>query len=148
MVPDQITREIVIAAPPARVWALITEAEHLRAWFAFDGAEIDLRPGGAMVLRWQEHGAYHARIETIEPPRRFTWRWAHRPDRQPDAANSTRVEFTLAPEGTGTRLRVVESGFRSLALLEAEQAQAASDNTQGWSGGFAALHDYALKIPA
>jgi uncharacterized protein YndB with AHSA1/START domain len=148
MVPEQIEHEVVIAAPPERVWALLTEAEHIREWFAFDGAEIDLRPGGALVMRWQEHGTYHARIEAVEPPHRFAYRWSHLPDREPEAGNATLVAFTLAPEGTGTRLRVVESDFRALALPEEEQAEAASANTQGWSGGLSALQDYALKVPA
>jgi uncharacterized protein YndB with AHSA1/START domain len=51
MVPDQIERETVINAPVERVWELITEAEHLGRWFGDAGAEIDLRPGGAMILR-------------------------------------------------------------------------------------------------
>jgi hypothetical protein len=35
---------------------------------ASDAAEIDLRPGGEMVLRWDEHGSYRARVEAVEPP--------------------------------------------------------------------------------
>ena len=31
MVPEQIAHEIVIDAPVDRVWAIITEAEHIRA---------------------------------------------------------------------------------------------------------------------
>ena len=40
MVPDKIERETFIAAPVERVWALITEAEHLGRWFGDAGAEI------------------------------------------------------------------------------------------------------------
>ena len=148
MVPEQIAHEIVIDAPVDRVWAIITEAEHIRAWFAFDGATIDLRPGGELVMTWQEHGVYHARIERIEPERRFSWRWARLPGEEPREGDSTLVEFTLAPEGTGTRLRVVESGFRDLDLSEAERAQWAADNTQGWEGGLAQLQDYARRLAA
>ena len=54
MIPDRIERETVINAPVERVWELITEAEHLGRWFGDAGAEIDLRPGGALVLRWSE----------------------------------------------------------------------------------------------
>ena len=36
-------------------------------------------------------------------------------------------ELTLTPEGAGTRLRVVESGFRDLDLPDAERAQWASE---------------------
>jgi transketolase C-terminal domain/subunit len=73
----QIERETVIAAPVERVWALLTEAEHVGRWFCDDGAEIDLRPGGAMVLRWTEHGTTHARVVdvySIKPIDAFTLR--------------------------------------------------------------------------
>ena len=49
MAPDTIEREITIAAPVERVWTILTQAEHIGSWFADAGAEIDLRPGGAMV---------------------------------------------------------------------------------------------------
>ena len=60
VVPNAITREIDIDAPPDVVWAIVTEARHLAGWFS-DEAEIDLRPGGAMVLTWRGHGTYEAR---------------------------------------------------------------------------------------
>ena len=101
MVPHEIAHEIVVAAPVDRVWAIITEPEHIQAWFAFDGATIDLRPGGELVMTWKEHGTYHARIERIEPPHRFAWRWARLPGEQPRPGDSTLVEFTLTPEGDG-----------------------------------------------
>lgn len=148
MVPEQIEREIVIDAPVERIWAMLTGAEHIRQWFAFDGATIDLRPGGALVMHWKEHGTFHARIEQIDPPRRFSYRGARLPDEQPGAGNSTLVEFTLTPEGSGTRLRVVESGFTTLDLPEAEQAEQAAGNVQGWGGGFAALQEYAERQAA
>ena len=125
MVPNEITHEIVVDAPVDRVWAIITEPEHIQAWFAFDGATIDLRPGGELVMTWKEHGTYHARIERIEPPHSFAWRWARLPG-----------------------LRVVESGFRDLDLPEAEKSQWAADNTQGWQGGFDALQTHAVGVAA
>lgn len=148
MVPEQIEQEVIIDAPLERVWAIITEAEHIRQWFAFDGAEIDLRPGGTLVMRWQEHGTFPARIEAVEPPRRFSYRWAHVSGDEPSEGNSTLVEFTLSPAGAGTRLRVVESGFRDLHLTEAEQAGWVADNVQGWAGGLAALQEYVARETA
>ena len=99
---DSITREVVIDAPVDRVWQLVTEAEHLGRWFGDAGAEVDLRPGGAMELRWSEHGSSRGRIEAVEPPRRFAFRWAPFKDPggiDPTDGNSTRVEFTLSEEG-------------------------------------------------
>src|ERR671916_1264305 len=135
MVTDQIERETVIDAPVERVWALITEAEHLGRWFGDAGAEIDLRPGGAMVLRWTEHGTSRGRVVAVEPPTRFSYRWAPFKDpggEEPVEGNSTLVEFTLTPEGRGTRLRVVESGFASLAAPDEQRVENHAGNTRGW----------------
>ena len=54
MVRDQIEHDVDIDAPVERVWAVITEPEHVRAWYAFDGAEIDggLTLGGKTGLRF------------------------------------------------------------------------------------------------
>src|ERR687889_119242 len=72
---DRIERDIVIAAPLERVWELITSAEHVGRWFGDAGAEIDLRPGGALSFSWRDHGTVHGRVEAVEPPHRFAYRW-------------------------------------------------------------------------
>ena len=77
VVPDAIIREIEIEAPPDVVWGIVTEARHLAGWLS-DEAEIDLRPGGAMLLTWRGHGVYRARVETAEPPCVFAFRWVLR----------------------------------------------------------------------
>jgi uncharacterized protein YndB with AHSA1/START domain len=149
MVTDQIEREIVINAPVERVWELITDAEHLGRWFGDAGAEIDLRPGGAMVLRWTEYGATHARVVAVEPHTRFAYRWAPFKDpggQEPDAGNSTLVEFTLQPDGDATRLRVVESGFSGLATSEAQRVENLEGNTEGWEHETVQLREYAEKV--
>ena len=151
MVPDRIERETFINAPIERVWALITEAQHLGRWFGDAGATVDLRPGGEMVLRWEEHGTSHARVVAVEPPTRFSYRWAPFKDpggEEPVDGNSTLVEFTLAPEGDGTRLRVVESGFASLATSEDQRVRNHASNTGGWQVELDELHDYAARVAA
>jgi uncharacterized protein YndB with AHSA1/START domain len=149
VVPDQIERETLIAAPVERVWALITEAEHVGRWFGNAGAEIDLRPGGAMAVRWADSGTKRARVVVVEPHSRFSYRWAPYDDPggdEPVEGNSTLVEFTLAPEGDGTRLRVVESGFASLATSEQQQAENHAGNTDGWRRELDELVGYAQKV--
>jgi len=149
MVPDQIERETVISAPVERVWSLITEAEHLGRWFGDAGAEIDLRPGGAMVLRWAGHGASRGRVVAVERPTRFSYRWAPFADpggEEPVEGNSTLVEFTLRPESDATRLRVVESGFASLAASEQQRARNVDSNTEGWEHETGELREYAEKV--
>ena len=151
MVPDQIERETVIDAPVERVWELITEAEHLGRWFGDAGAEIDLRPGGAMVLRWTEHGTSRGRVVAVEPHTRFSYRWAPFKDPsgdEPGEGNSTLVEFTLQPDGDATRLRVVESGFATLATSEAQRAENHKGNSAGWRQELDELREYAEKVAA
>lgn len=139
MPTDQIEREVFITTPPERVWEVLTGADHLAVWFAYDGAEIDLRPGGAVAFTWAEHGRFLGRVERVEAPRVLAFRWARPANEEPRPGNSTLVEFTLQPESGGTRLRVVEQGFAS---LEGDQHQALEDNTAGWLGGFESLVEY------
>lgn len=148
MVPDRIERETVIDAPVERVWELITEPEHVGRWFGDAGAEIDLRPGGELVLRWAEHGTTYGTVVAVEPHSRFSYRWA--PFREPAGGrpvdgNSTLVEFSLAAEGDGTRLRVVETGFASLYASDEQRAGNHASNTRGWRQELDELRDYAAK---
>jgi uncharacterized protein YndB with AHSA1/START domain len=127
--PDRIVRTVEIAHPPSRVWAAITTAEGLGAWFG-DTATIDLRPGGAAQMTWTSGDRAQMRIERVEEPAvfGFTWGISGLADDDP---RRTYVEFTLEPTGAGTRLTVVESGF---AQLPGEAHRKAFDgNTGGWA---------------
>jgi uncharacterized protein YndB with AHSA1/START domain len=149
MVPEQIERETVIAAPVERVWTLLTQAEHLGRWFGDTGAEIDLRPGGAFSLSWEQHGTVRGRVVDVEPNERFSYRWIVIGDREhgdPVEGNSTLVEFTLHAEGDGTRLRVVESGFDSLEAEAEKQTERVEDNRRGWGIKVADLREYAERV--
>jgi uncharacterized protein YndB with AHSA1/START domain len=149
VVPEQIERETVIAAPVERVWTLLTEAEHLGRWFGDAGAELDLRPGGALSLSWEEHGTVRGRVVDVEAPNRFSYRWFALPETDggdPVEGNSTLVEFTLEAEGGGTRLRVVESGFDKLFAEPAKQNERAEGNRKGWASELAELADYAERV--
>ncbi|HEY2595692.1 MAG TPA: SRPBCC domain-containing protein [Chloroflexota bacterium] len=137
--PDSIERELVLPAPPARVWAALTQADLLAAWFG-TRATIDLRPGGELVFTWDRAGESRITnrgvIEAVDPPRRFAFRWQSSPDLLP----LTLVEFTLEPHPEGTRLRLVESGF---ATLPPELRGGSHErNTRGWQRGLDQLAQY------
>ena len=143
---DSIEHEVLIQAPIALVWTLVTEAEHLARWYAFDGADIELRPGGRLAFRSKEHGEFRGRVERVDPPHRFAFRFVgHEPDHDPNSGNSTLVEFQLRAEGTATRLRVIESGFAALTRATEGDASKASISLAGWRGGFEALAAYAAQ---
>jgi uncharacterized protein YndB with AHSA1/START domain len=147
---DRIERHVFIAAPVQRVWELITSADHLGRWFGDAGAEVELRPGGALSLSWSDFGTFHGRVEAVEPPHRIVYRWlsAKNTKEEPTPANSTLIEFTLAAEGDATRLAVVESGFDGLEVDADERAAAFASHTTGWKEELDELADYALGSPA
>jgi len=148
MVPDQIEREIVIDAPVETVWAVLTDVKHVAHGSTDATATVDLRPGGLIELRYEEWGTILHRIVAVEPVRSFSYRWARPTDVEPVAGNSTLVEFTLTPEGTGTRLRVVESGFRDLDIPDEEKIARATENTGGWEEYLAEDKTYAESLTA
>ena len=148
MVPGQIEKEVLIAAPVGRVWAVITQPEHVGSWFGDSGAEVDLRPGGAIIIRWADYGTGYGIVERVEPPRLFAWRGALIGHTEVRADNSTLVTFTLSPEGEGTRLRVVESGFDTLAIPADEALKQAEGNVEGWEIKTAELAAYVAGLDA
>src|SRR2546421_11535336 len=100
--PDRIERTVEVAHPPQKVWAALTTAEGLGAWFGNE-ATIDLRPGGAARMRWTGGQAVDMRGERGEEPVvfGFTWRIHGLPEDDP---RRTYVEFTLEPAGEGSPL--------------------------------------------
>ncbi len=121
MAPDTVEREILIDAPPRVVWSIVTEAEHLAGC-----------------------GTYEGRVETVDPPRLFAFRWQTR-EGEFSEANSTLVVMTLEAEETGTRLRVVESGFATLPWPDNARARYADENSKGWLTELDELRDYVAR---
>jgi uncharacterized protein YndB with AHSA1/START domain len=128
--PDRIERTVELAHPPGTVWAALTTAEGLGSWFGDAGASVELRPGGQATMTWASGDSVSMRIERVEEPTvfGFTWPINGLPDDDP---RRTYVEFTLTPDGAGTRLTVVESGFAQLP--EDDYRKAFEGNTEGWA---------------
>ncbi len=136
--PDRIERTVEIAHPPAKVWAALTTAEGLSAWFGQE-VRIDLRPGGSAWMKWDNGHTADMRVERVEEPTVFGFTW-HIYGLPEDDPRRTYVEFTLQSAGAGTRLTVVESGFAQLP--EDAYRTAYHGNTQGWASELGELADY------
>lgn len=147
MTNDRIERELVLAAPPERVWAALTVPEQMAGWFG-TRVELDLRPGGDALFVWEGEEPSVSRIEVVEPFRRFAFRW-HAPGGNPalpvEETASTLVEFTLEAIPEGTRLTLVESGFAELPPDVRDAARA--DNEGGWYEELADLVAYLSVAP-
>ena len=115
---DRIQRDVLIAAPPEVVWEVVTESEHVTEWFS--DAAFEARPGATGTI-----STFEIRIEEVEPPRRFSFRW-----------EGLLVEFTLTAEDGQTRLSLVESGFEGRGGYKAE-------HETGWTKFLGQLREYA-----
>jgi uncharacterized protein YndB with AHSA1/START domain len=131
LVLDRIEREIVIDAPVDVVWAVVTEPEQISRWLS-DSVELDLRPGGEARFVWAGRGTVEARVERVEPPHVFAFRWVPALSAELTDGNLLLVEFTLTPEGQGTRLTVVETGFAQLAGSEEDRREHFDGHRRGW----------------
>lgn len=147
---DRIEQEIVIAAPVERVWAVLTEPDHIGQWFGGRPADFDLRPGAIMGLDHGKHGKFPTRIEKVDPPHYLSYRWASGyPGQVADEENSTLVEFSLAAEGDGTRLRLVETGFAGLTIPADRYEDASHEShSRGWLEVLPGLRKYAEQTAA
>jgi uncharacterized protein YndB with AHSA1/START domain len=136
--PDRIERSLELAHPPAQVWAALTTAEGLSAWFG-EKATIDLRPGGAAQMTFESGVIVDMRVERVEEPATFgfTWRIPDLPDHDP---RRTYVEFTLEAAGAGTRLRVIETGFAQLS--DDSRRSTYDSHAEGWEKELGDLADY------
>lgn len=139
MTDDRIEREILIAAAPERVWPLVAES----GFWATDDESVRgtaVAEGQSLVARHSEHGDFPMRVEKVDPPYYLAVRWVSAfPGEALREDNSTLVELTLTPEGDGTRLRVVESGFAALPTSDDNHRNVINDHTAGWEQCFAAL---------
>jgi uncharacterized protein YndB with AHSA1/START domain len=136
--PDRIERSVELAHPPTKVWAALTTSEGLSAWFG-DKATIDLRPGGAAQMTFKSGLTVDMRVERVEEPALFSFTW-QLPDLPEDDPRRTYVEFTLAADGAGTRLRVVETGFAQLP--HDSRRKTYDSHAEGWANELGELADY------
>jgi uncharacterized protein YndB with AHSA1/START domain len=141
MVPSVIERDILIEAPVGVVWDVVTQPEQIGRWFS-DAAEIDVRPGGEGSLSWQEYGTIRLRVEAVDRPHLFSFRWVYPEAADPRMGNSLLVEFMLTGDGESTRLRVVESGLSELDWSDEKKAAYVEDHDRGWQVHFNDLLGY------
>jgi uncharacterized protein YndB with AHSA1/START domain len=136
--PDRIERTVTLARPPREVWQALTTADGLSAWFG-EQASIDLRPGGAATLTFTGGMTVDMRVERVEEPAVFAYTW-RLPDLPEDDPRRTFVEFTLEPDGDGTLLRVVETGFAQLPVDTRRDIY--DSHSAGWSRELAELAEH------
>jgi uncharacterized protein YndB with AHSA1/START domain len=83
-------------APRERVWRALTDPQELGDWLA--PADIDLRVGGAIVLKFED-GDERGTITELHEPEVIAYTWN-------EGETDSLVRFELESEGDATRLRL------------------------------------------
>lgn len=147
-----IEREITIEASPEVVYDVISSPQHIRGWW--NGAETDVEPrvGAVATITW-DSGPHPDHVESMtvveaQPHSRFSFRWVYGPEPVATPTNSLLVVFELRPEGTGTVLRMTETGFRERGWEAAVIEQCYADHVSGWDRFVPSIRDYTEALVA
>lgn len=102
--PVQTVVETYIAAPPGRVWEVLTDVEHWSDWMKMIvSARLEgrLEPGG--TIRWSIAGMNIAsKLQEVNAGKRLAWKGT-------DGAHVGIHVWQLVPQGEGTKLVNAES---------------------------------------
>jgi uncharacterized protein YndB with AHSA1/START domain len=105
---ESISFEFDLQHAPAKVWRALTEPALLAEWL-LPVIGLNLEPGAEFTFKAQPQpgwdGIVNCRFVEIEPGRTLSWTWVV-------GDIDTVVTFTLTPTTSGTRLSLVQSGFK------------------------------------
>jgi uncharacterized protein YndB with AHSA1/START domain len=147
-----IDREIYVEASPEIVFDVVSRPEHIREWW--NGAETDLSPtpGATAEIGWDKTSP-HPHIEALtvvdaNPPHLFSFRWVYEGAAVATETNSLLVTFAMTASGTGTTIRITETGFREKGWEAAVLEAAYADHSNGWDIFVPSLGEYVSRLVA
>ncbi|MET8875766.1 SRPBCC domain-containing protein [Nocardia sp. NPDC004604] len=141
-----IEREIHVDASPEVVFEVVSSPEHISEWWS-DDASVEATPGAVGELVWGNRAqVVPITVVDAEPPRLFSFRWCYPGDKVDNAAATLLVTFELTPSGTGTRIRMIETGFREMGWEAAKLEDVYRDHSSGWNTFIPQLGDYLARL--
>src|SRR5437016_2071620 len=122
-----IVYTIYIASTPEKVWQALTSAEFSRKYFFGNAVEIDLRVGGAYMVRTPE-GAPNISGEVVEcdPPKKLSFTWNVNWPALVEKLGPTLVTYEIEPAGEAVRLTLTQAHDRPI------DDDILSGGRQGW----------------
>jgi uncharacterized protein YndB with AHSA1/START domain len=136
---ETISFEFDLHHSPEKVWRALTDPALLAEWL-LPVVDLKLEPGAAFTLKTQPYpgwdGIVNCRILEIEAQRKLSYSWV-----VGDMHLDTVVTFTLTRTPSGTRLFLVQSGFKP------DQKQNFGGARYGWKMMGGKLVDLLARIP-
>jgi uncharacterized protein YndB with AHSA1/START domain len=122
---ESLSFEFDLPHRPEKVWRALVDPELLAEWL-LPVAGLQLEPGAAFTFKTQPFpdwdGTVNCRMVEIEAHRKLSYTWV-----VGEMELDTVVTFTLTPTASGTRLSLVQSGFKP------SQKQAFGGARYGWN---------------
>ncbi|MBB2921914.1 SRPBCC family protein [Cellulomonas cellasea] len=144
-----IEREIYVDASPEVVFDVVSSPEHITGWWP-DDARYEPVPGapGEIVFGDPADGGVVVSFTVVEsrPPRTFSLRWTHPAGATAVQGNSLLVTFDLRPSGSGTLLRMTETGFREMGWEAAVLEHQYNEHVTGWDFFLPRLAPYVATL--
>lgn len=111
-----IVHSIYIASTPEKVWEALTSAEFSRQYFSGNAVEVDLKLGGAFIVRTPD-GAVHISGEVIEcdPSRKLTVTFNVNWPALIEKLGPTLVTYEIEPVGDVVKLTLIQSHDRPIS---------------------------------
>ena len=107
---EDISFEFDLHHSPEKVWRALTDPVLLTEWL-LPVVDLELEPRAAFTFKTQPYpgwdGIVNCRFVEIEAHKKLSYTWV-----VGDMALDTVVTFTLTPTASGTRLSLVQSGFK------------------------------------
>lgn len=149
---ETIERRVEIDASPETVFEVISKPEHVAQWWP-DEANFDPTPGAVGHLVFGDPSSGDAQTPEITivdaiAPRLFSFRWIYPDDENATEGNSLLVTFELTPQGSGTVLRMSETGFLHKGWEPEAVEHEYGEHGTAWDHFLARLVDYAPTVGA
>jgi uncharacterized protein YndB with AHSA1/START domain len=111
-----IVYTIYVASTPDKVWQALTSAEFSRRYFFGNAVEVDLRIGGAYIVRTPD-GALHISGEVIEcePPKKLTVTFNVDWPALVEKLGPTLVSYEIEQAGDAVKLTMLQSHDRPIS---------------------------------
>jgi uncharacterized protein YndB with AHSA1/START domain len=143
---NRIEKKVSLKSSPTRVWKALTDHKEFGQWFGvvFEGPfAVGQKVAGSLTYPGFEHVPFAIDVTVLDLEKRFAFHWhPYALDAAVDYSTETPtlVEFLLAPEGSGTVVTVVESGFEKLPAHR--RLEAFRMDEEGWGEQVVNLQKY------
>lgn len=133
---DRIEKSVTLTSPIDKVWDAITDHDKFGEWFLVKlySPFVEGETTKGHITHPEAKGMEWISVtREIRPKTYFSFLWFHEIDPPANGQSTCEmlVEFILKPDGRGTHLTIIESGFDGIPAPQGEEIRKRNDG--GWT---------------